>query len=172
MSEGKRRIRWVAEVIALGGVIVSLVFVGMELRQNTRAVQGATYQALSDASADHFENVAHDPDLARLLDRVYRGNAAYSDFSSTENLQLIFLYFARLVRLENTYLQYKEGLVGESVFKSYGWTDFLFSTRHFQEVYYEWGVRFGLNSEFAAFLEDRIELAPPEEPAEGPAGLN
>ncbi len=37
------------ETLAAVGVIGSLVFVGIEIRQNTAAVRGATLQAISDA---------------------------------------------------------------------------------------------------------------------------
>ena len=36
------------ELIGFISVIASLVFVGMEIRQNTTAVRGATNQAISD----------------------------------------------------------------------------------------------------------------------------
>ena len=36
------------ELVGFVSVIASLIFVGMEIRQNTTAVRGATNQAISD----------------------------------------------------------------------------------------------------------------------------
>jgi len=41
-------------------------FVGLELRQNTAAVEAATLQSLTDASVDYVNILASDPDLTRI----------------------------------------------------------------------------------------------------------
>jgi hypothetical protein len=48
----------VAEVVAAVAVVVSLVYVGMEVRSNTFAIQGAAMQAIAttDAEAKLFES--------------------------------------------------------------------------------------------------------------------
>ena len=47
MATPRRRLR-TGETIAALGVIGSLIFVGLEVRQNTSATEGATLQAISD----------------------------------------------------------------------------------------------------------------------------
>ena len=42
------------ELIGFISVIASLVFVGMEIRQNTTAVRGATNQAISDQASELY----------------------------------------------------------------------------------------------------------------------
>ena len=163
MTKSSSRLRTFGELVALFGVCLSLVFVGLELRQNTAAVRGATYQALSDATADDLSSVAHNPELAALLWRVYVDNAEAAEFTPGENSQLYFYYTAFVRRLENSYLQFIAGVVDERVFTSYGWEDAILEKRHFRRYWYATAREAGGSKEFAQFLEDHIDMAPPDE---------
>ena len=44
----------IAEIIAAVAVIVSLLYVGMEVRRNTAATQAATYQEVVQASNEYL----------------------------------------------------------------------------------------------------------------------
>ena len=46
--------------------IASLIFVGMEIRQNTTAVRGATNQAISDQATELYLAMATNRNLASL----------------------------------------------------------------------------------------------------------
>ena len=61
--------RRLADYIAAGGVIVSIAFVGFELRQNTAAVRGATYQDLASTSAELTMLLAGDEEFASVFQR-------------------------------------------------------------------------------------------------------
>lgn len=159
MSNRSRLARAVAEAIAAVAVVLSLVFVGLELRQNTAAVRGATFQALSDASADDLYGVAQSSDMAALLRRVYVENAGADAFSESENMQLYFYHMAFARRLENSYLQYVAGVVDDRVFESYGWNDALLTRRHFREFWNRQGGRAGVSTAFREFFEGRIDIA-------------
>jgi hypothetical protein len=50
----------VRETLAALGVIASMVFVGLEIRQNNNLAQAAAYQAIGIASAEAWDNQAHD----------------------------------------------------------------------------------------------------------------
>jgi hypothetical protein len=151
-------LRTLGEIVAIVGVMITLVFVGLELRQNTAAVRGATFQALSDASAADLSAVAHDPELAALLERVYFGEADAAEFSGAENMRLYFYYMAFARRLENSYLQHTAGVIDGRIFESYGWHDAILSRPHFREFWNEYGGRAGVSDEFASFLETRTEM--------------
>ena len=69
MTDPKSLIRRAFEYLTPVGVIVSIVFVGLELRQNTAAVQGATYQELAATSAELTLSLANDGDLASIFVR-------------------------------------------------------------------------------------------------------
>lgn len=95
------------------GVVASLLFVGLEVRQNTAAVRGATYQSIADASQEHTLWFADDPHIRELTARVQEG-AVQSDFTEAENLMISAKFAMTIRRLENIYVQIREGLVPEA----------------------------------------------------------
>lgn len=143
------------------GVVASLVFVGLEIRQNTLAVRGATYQALSDAGSSFMFDLAHDPQLAGLFDRV-RSGATRADLDGSENMQL-WAYYAGFVRhLENSYMQREAGVVDDRVFEGYGWNDAVLSWAHFREWWFLIrGSDLAVGSDFAHFFQERTGIEPP-----------
>ena len=54
------------EIFGLISVIGSLLFVGVEISQNTQAVRGATHQAVSDQASELYLEIASDERLSRL----------------------------------------------------------------------------------------------------------
>ena len=79
--------RAVGQVLSATAVVLSLVFVGMEVRTNTKAVRGATMQAISDASSSFMAQMALDPEFSAVVARVFEG-ATQEEFSGGENQQL------------------------------------------------------------------------------------
>ena len=71
--------RNILEIIGFFSVIASLVFVGMEIRQNTTAVRGATNQAISDQVSELLLTIATDRNLAVLVAKLYE-DAPREDF--------------------------------------------------------------------------------------------
>jgi hypothetical protein len=153
--------RIIVEFVGLMGVVGSLLLVAYELRQNTAAVRGATYQSLADASTARLFEDARDPSFSTLLARVFYDRGVLADFTAPERMQL-WLYHAGLVRqLENVWLQYESGVVGEEVFDSYGWSDSNLRTPYFQEFWFDAGGDAVVVSEtFGTFLESRLGITP------------
>lgn len=100
--------KWVwketAEVLGVLGVVGSLVFVAMEIRQNTNAVKSATIQAISEQSLGINELIIENPDLraARLASR--------SGPLTQEQQMIMDSYFAAALRVrQNRYMQAELG---------------------------------------------------------------
>ena len=67
MSEsGDRNPKSVFELAGAVAVLLGLIFVGLELRQNTAAVQAATFQDLIHASSDFLVDIGSDPATQRI----------------------------------------------------------------------------------------------------------
>jgi hypothetical protein len=60
------KLRGLLELAGAGAVLLGLVFVGLELRQNTEAVETASLQNQTDASTDFLLLIASDIELARI----------------------------------------------------------------------------------------------------------
>ena len=64
----KTTVRHVGEAAAALGVVASLVFVGLELRDNARAARAAAYQEIGLAAADTWLMKATDRELNDLVE--------------------------------------------------------------------------------------------------------
>ena len=53
----------IRETLGFLAVVASMVFVGLEIRQNTIASRAAAYQAIGIATATVIDNMAHDRDF-------------------------------------------------------------------------------------------------------------
>jgi hypothetical protein len=63
---GTSNVKFFVELAGAGAVLVGLIFVGLELRQNTAAVEASTLQNLTDASTEFVTNIGSDPNLTRI----------------------------------------------------------------------------------------------------------
>ena len=108
------------ELIGLFGVISSLVFVGVEIRQNTAAVKGATHQTVAEQINELTLTIASDERLAKIVSSMYNDNKQRADMSSEDQLSLDFLLLTGYRRVENIYLQYEDGILDKRAFDRIG----------------------------------------------------
>ncbi len=149
--------RLLASVLATLSVVASLVFVALELRQNTMAVRASTYDRLAEQSAVYLNQIATDPELAALFRRVFDGELR-DDFDPVENTRIVAVELAFLLHLENSYRQFRAGVVDEDVFESYGWGDGLLRSPHFLEEWVEGGFEEYVDAGFLSFMGSRLGL--------------
>jgi len=141
---------WV-EVIGVISVIASLIFVGMEVRQNTATVRGATYQSIADASQLHTLSFAQNDTLLPLWVRVVEERAVPSDFTAEETYRIIAEYATTVRRVENIYVQVREGLVEEEAVLRFRPALDYFTTPYFLSFWEDW--REQLEPEFMKYFE-------------------
>ena len=108
------------ELIGLFGVISSLVFVGVEIRQNTAAVKGATHQTVAEQINELTLTIASDERLAKIVSSMYNDNKQRVDMSAEDQLSLDFLLLTGYRRVENIYLQYEDGILDKRAFDRIG----------------------------------------------------
>ena len=63
----------IAEVVGAAGVILSLLFVAMQLRENTHALRSTESHALHDSENVFYSDLSSDPDLARIWELAPAG---------------------------------------------------------------------------------------------------
>lgn len=120
MSSDEPHWRGIGGLVATVGVILSLIFVGMELRQNTVVSRAQARQGLADRNADVINSIAENPELARAWGIMWRGRVDSIPLTHADSTQANWAMFGMLRHVENVYLQYLEGVVDESVLDSYG----------------------------------------------------
>ena len=72
MAEAQRR-KGMRDTLAAVGVVLSLIFVGYELRQNTQVARAAAVQAIADQSLEVILAWTSDAESLRLLRHVLDG---------------------------------------------------------------------------------------------------
>lgn len=105
------RIALIAEVMGAVAIVITLVFVVVELRDSTRAQDAATFQAMSRDLQAVFDRL---PREIRLKARVQG-----EPLSEVENLDYV-LYTTMALRIgESWWQQWQLGTISEEVFRSY-----------------------------------------------------
>ena len=120
------------ELVGFVSVIASLIFVGMEIRQNTTAVRGATNQAISDQATELYLAIATDRNLASLTVKLYDG-VSRKDFDPIDDMQLFLTVMTGLRRVENIFLQLEENILDERAFDRIGLS--FYSSNYGREIW-------------------------------------
>lgn len=112
--EQQGKFRGVVELIGAVAVAASLVFVGLEIRQNALATRGATQQELAASAQALALLVAETGELSDLLaraDAIGRSQSAetLSDFSPGEALRVGSFYLSVFRLWEQAYYQHRLG---------------------------------------------------------------
>jgi hypothetical protein len=114
----------IRETLAALGVIASMVFVGLEIRQNTVAVRGTTHQELVNASLSTLQQLAGDPVLASIIFRVNaieRGDGEWTDLNGVEGVQYFSYTRAMWRNQENAFYQNQLGLLTGEEWEAYSY---------------------------------------------------
>lgn len=102
----------IAEIVGGIAIVVSLIFVGYEVRQNTQATQIAAYQQLINGISEFNIQTLENPDLRAVRNKLVSG-ANIKELNPDEQ-QIInaFLYLAYR-NGDMAYMQYRGGLIDE-----------------------------------------------------------
>lgn len=109
-------VKTIRETVAALGVIASLIFVGLEIRQNTIASRAAAYQAIGIATAAAFDNTAHD---RQLIVNGHVKEAADMDEADWLQWANMMSGYARLG--ETLLLQVEEGILPADAMERLGY---------------------------------------------------
>jgi len=140
---------------AVGGlaVVVSLVYLAIQMRLNTASVRSATHQSIVATSATTNAVIAQDKELARIF-RVGCENLASLD--DDERVQFSFLVSQFIDIFENLYLHHVHGSLDDDFWRprEEAYLD-LFRTPGFAHCWRERSSQY--SSSFERFMNERIE---------------
>ena len=102
--------RAIGQFFAVASVVVSLVFVGYEIRQNTQVARMASYHAIMAERTDFFLTLSTDPILTPLLASM-EADAVPQDFEFEDRIRLTTFIGANLSIWEGVYASVNEGLL-------------------------------------------------------------
>ena len=95
----------VAEIGAATGVIVSLIFVGLQLQSNTEATEAATREAINQKDMEYLSLRLDSSVLAGAHAKRENGEA----LSALEESQLVHEEYVNFILFEHSFYQYKKG---------------------------------------------------------------
>ena len=97
----------VAEIGAATGVIISLIFVGLQLQSNTEATEAATREAINQKDMAYLSLRLDSSVLARANAKLDNGEA----LSPLEESQLVHQEYVNFVSFEHSFYQYRKGVL-------------------------------------------------------------
>ena len=149
----------ILQVIGGIGVIGSLIYVAIQVRNNARALRAATFLQISHNMQGALFNMASNEELASL---VLRGGDDFSALSRIEKARFRFHGMFILSLNQNIYTQHKIGTLTNSDWDSFNKDlDSYFDMNGARQAWQHYKGRF--NPEFQAYVERIIERAKAKE---------
>lgn len=109
----------IAEIVSGVAIVVSLIFLILEIRENTDATRASTRESITERVERLTLTVATNPGLAGILarDEGFARLGAAGEFTPAETMQLRGFLTALMRNTEEAFLQMKEGRLEESYFR-------------------------------------------------------
>ena len=100
------------ELIAAASIVLSLVFVGYELRQASTVARLEAIHAYSMSVSEHTRELSHNPELALLVLNSIQ-NIRMDELTAKESAQLVLHHHALLNIYHGLYSSVREGIIPE-----------------------------------------------------------
>ena len=101
-------------LIANIGVIGSIIFLGLEMQQNTEMMQSQTRNSIVENQLSVYEKMVENPELFDIADK----RSANLDVADAERQQLHVFILSQLRIWENEFYQYQIGLYAAEEFEA------------------------------------------------------
>ena len=137
-----------AEIASSIAVIVSLIYVGLQVRQNTRALMATTYNAVTANSVAILSPMYTDPEFTAFLERM---QAAPDAGTSADKLRFHMLLLTAFRHWDNLHYQFRNGTLDPEMWRCYDRT----MTRWFENA--AWRAWFRANADsFSSSLRELV----------------
>ena len=149
------------EFVAAIATLATLIYLALQIRQNTRSVQVSAYHAAQRDVADILDSVSSDPELTRIF---FDGNQDYDSLSKEDRRRYALCITSLLRKLENILHQTRLGTLDRAQWEG------LFS--EFRRIFAQPGTRAwwvrgrsAFNRELQNFVEQEVIVSSPDDPA-------
>lgn len=127
----------ISEFVGAIGVIASLIYVGMEVRRNTKAQRAQAYETVTSGYMSVVQVMAEHPDtIAKGFSSSYED---FRQFSDGEKLIIFGLFYSFFKHFEQIYAQYSQGLIGDEDWEA--WNEHIRMQFHQPGVQWWWQLR-------------------------------
>jgi hypothetical protein len=94
------------EFIAAIATVITLIYLAIQLKQNTRALKATAFQNVSSEMGKNVDNII---DNGELADICIKGMFEPGELTASEKLRLTSVYVSTMRRLESVYVQFTLG---------------------------------------------------------------
>ena len=105
-----------AEIVGAIAIIISLVYVGQELRANTAAVKAASLPSITNASSASMLAVVESRDFADIR---LQGDHDPTQLSEADKLRYVLYERQMWLHFQNVWTQWKLGVIDDGVWAGY-----------------------------------------------------
>jgi len=153
-SNSKRK--WI-DLLGAVGVIASLIFVGLEVRQNTLISRGAAVQSITEHVNDWQIEMASNDDWIRIMVFLENGGT-YADLTPVDRMRYRYVVTPTIRIMENRYRQVQFGIIDPSELEVGGgkantrW----YRSAHFIEFWQTSEMKIRWTPDFVDFMETEI----------------
>jgi hypothetical protein len=143
---------FIASIIAAFSVVVSLIFVGLQVRQNTAATRVAAAQAVHSNFAAWYASLQNNPELLGIS---IKGVKEYKALSEIEKAQFIALFMAFSSHSQDAFYKWRDGSLSPELWRGWEFVSMnLYSTAGGKAFWRERGYMFG--ESFQNFINDDL----------------
>ena len=135
------------------GVIAGIVFLGVEIHQNTNAMLAASRQSIMETAQNELFKVVDNPDLWLMATQA-------EPLTPAQQVRLSAMLASQLRAREFSWLQHRDGTVDDTQWATeYEVTRWVLGTKRARE-WWEKSGRVAVSAEFAAFVDGEIVAKP------------
>lgn len=144
-----------AQIGGVVGVIASLIYVAIQIRNNSRATRAATFQQLSSALASDWLDMSRNPEMISL---VLRGSDDFESLNRIEKARMRFFLMGYCRRFENAFFQHKVGTLKDKDWRGMSADIHILFSLHGSRI--AWPLIKNRSSpEFSDFIDAIVEAA-------------
>ena len=115
MKFNLKKFALLVEIIGGISIIISLIFVGIQLRENSKATRSATAAATVSELTSFYSNLGNSEQGSRVF---YEFMVRPDSLSETERFQAIMNAHGVMLTIQNSYYLVKEGTLDEEIMNS------------------------------------------------------
>jgi len=148
----------IANVLAAIGVIATLIYLSIQIRQNTKAVRSSSIQNLVQNFSTTAQAAVENEQIIPLL---LKGNAGVDALTEVERARLHFWFIMTFRRFEGVYFQRDLGIVDADVIDGFERSHLaVLASKGAQDW---WATSKGIfHSGFVRYVEQLLEKHPPK----------
>jgi len=141
--------RTISEIVAVASIVLSLLFVGLELRDNAAVARANAYREAATLAFSTMQDLAHDPELSHLMNRAFNGELPTS-FDDDERFRISIFLNSIVQIVESRYRSMESGLIENS--EGAGLAGGSFQNPFFREIWTN-GFRSTYAPDFVEYFE-------------------